>query len=77
MTQKTLKSQAHLINTVEAGELLSISPRRVIQLIQTGRLPFAMKVGRNYLIHRDDLRLVEHRKTGRPKKMKKATSKRS
>lgn len=40
---------------------------RVHQLINEGRLP-AEKMGRDYLIKEDDLKLVEDRKPGRPRK---------
>jgi hypothetical protein len=36
-------------------------------LIQSGRLP-ATKFGRDYMIRERDLKLVENRKVGRPKK---------
>jgi len=38
-------------------------------LIQSGRLP-AQKFGRDYMIKEADLKLVENRKVGRPKKEK-------
>ncbi len=40
---------------------------RVQQLIWDGRLP-AEKMGRDYFIKEDDLKLVADRKPGRPKK---------
>jgi len=36
-------------------------------MIESGRLP-ATKFGRDYMIQAEDLRLVENRKVGRPKK---------
>jgi excisionase family DNA binding protein len=56
-----------LISTKEAAELLGVSTLRVQQLIWDGRLP-AQKVGRDYVIQESDLKLVEDRKPGRPKK---------
>lgn len=41
---------------------------RVQQLIWGGRLP-AEKMGRDYFIKEDDLKLVEDRKPGRPRKV--------
>lgn len=42
------------ISTTEAAKILGISRVAVFQQIQSGRLP-AEKVGRNYLIKREDL----------------------
>jgi excisionase family DNA binding protein len=46
---------------------LRITPRKVQALIEAGRLP-ATKFGRDYMIKEKDLKLVEDRKVGRPKK---------
>ena len=56
-----------LLTTKEAAEHLKISVRRVHQLIEDGRLP-AEKMGRDYFIKDEDLKLVEDRKPGRPRK---------
>ena len=40
---------------------------RVQVLIREGRLP-AQKIGRTYVVNEDDLKLVEDRKPGRPRK---------
>jgi excisionase family DNA binding protein len=56
-----------LITTRDAAEKLGVSVLRVQQLIWGGRLP-AQKMGRDYLIKKEDLKLVADRKTGRPKK---------
>jgi excisionase family DNA binding protein len=61
------KAESDLITTEEAGNELGISSRRVLQLIKNERLPYAMKVGRNYLIRREDLKLVKNRTAGRPR----------
>jgi excisionase family DNA binding protein len=55
------------ITTKEVAEKLGVSLRRVQAMITSGRLP-ATKVGRDYLIRERDLKLVENRKVGRPKK---------
>jgi excisionase family DNA binding protein len=55
------------LTTKEAAERLGITPRRVQALIEAGRLP-AQKFGRDYMIKEADLKLVEDRKVGRPKK---------
>jgi len=58
-----------LISTKEAAEKLGVSPLRVQQLIWEKRLP-AQKIGRDYVIKEEDLKLVENRKVGRPAKKK-------
>lgn len=56
-----------LITTKEAAEKLGVSRLRVQQLIWSERLP-AQKIGRDYMIQESDLKLVEDRKPGRPRK---------
>ena len=56
------------ITTKEAAERLGITRRRVVALVTAGRLP-ATKFGRDYMIKEKDLKLVENRKVGRPKKI--------
>jgi excisionase family DNA binding protein len=55
------------LTTKQAAERLGITPRRVQALVTAGRLP-AQKFGRDYMIREKDLKLVEIRKVGRPKK---------
>jgi excisionase family DNA binding protein len=57
-----------LLTTKEASERLSVTVTRVQQLIAAGRLP-AEKMGRDYFIKEDDLKLVADRKPGRPRKV--------
>jgi excisionase family DNA binding protein len=57
-----------LLTTKEVAELLGVSVRRVHQFIEDGRLP-AEKMGRDYVIKEDDLKLVVDRKPGRPRKI--------
>lgn len=57
----------NMLTTKEVAERLGITVRRVQALIQDGQLP-ADKVGRDYLIKEKDLKLVEERKPGRPRK---------
>ena len=64
-----------LLTTPEAAERLGITLARVQQLIWKGRLP-AQKIGRDYVINEDDLKLVAERKPGRPAKTDKPPSKR-
>jgi excisionase family DNA binding protein len=59
----------NLLTTPEAAERLGVTVTRVQQLIAAGRLP-AQKRGRDYFINEDDLKLIEHRKPGRPSKPK-------
>jgi excisionase family DNA binding protein len=56
-----------LLTTKEVAERLGVSVRRVHALIQDGRLP-AQKFGRDYQIDEKDLKLVQNRKPGRPRK---------
>ena len=58
-----------LLSTPEAAAELGITVARVQQLIWDGRLP-AQKIGRDYVINADDLKLVSNRPTGRPPKAK-------
>ncbi|HUS09223.1 MAG TPA: helix-turn-helix domain-containing protein [Pyrinomonadaceae bacterium] len=60
-----------LLTTKDAAERLGVTVGRVHQLINDGRLP-AEKAGRDYLINEKDLKLLEDRKPGRPKKPSKA-----
>jgi excisionase family DNA binding protein len=55
------------LTTKEVAEKLGVKVRMVQLLIQSGRLP-ATKFGRDYQIRERDLKLVENRKVGRPKK---------
>jgi excisionase family DNA binding protein len=58
------------LTTKQAAERLGITPRRVQALIEAERLP-AQKFGRDYMIREKDLKLVEERKAGRPRKTEK------
>lgn len=58
------------LTTNQVAEKLGVSLRRVQALVTSGRLP-AQKIGRDYLIREKDLKLVEERKVGRPRKIKK------
>lgn len=66
-----------VLSTNEAAARLKVTVQRVHQLIKQDLLP-AQKVGRDYIINEDDLKLVEDRpKVGRPRKAKAETSKAS
>jgi len=56
-----------IINTKVAGEFLGVNDSRIRQLILAGRLP-ARKIGRDWLIKERDLKKVENRRVGRPRK---------
>ena len=56
-----------LLTTQEAGKILGVGRLRVRQLISEGRLP-AIKIGRDWIISKDDLSKVANRKNGRPRK---------
>lgn len=59
-----------LLTTKEAAEKLNVSPIRVRQLIQEGKLK-ANRLGRDYVIEEKDLASVQtYGKAGRPQKSK-------
>jgi excisionase family DNA binding protein len=58
-----------MLTTPEAAFRLGVSPERVRQLINVGRLP-SKQYGRDHLIRESDLALVAVRKVGRPSKRK-------
>ena len=62
-----------LLTTPEVAERLGVSPRRVLALIASGRLP-SQQFGRDHVVKESDLKLVEDRKTGRPAKAKPETA---
>lgn len=61
------------LTTKEAAEKLGVSPARVRQLVLAGDLP-AEKFGRDLMIKEADLKLVEDRPMGRPKKATSTTT---
>ena len=67
-----MRRPATLLSTAEAGARLGVSARRVLQLIDAGRLP-AMRIGGAYIVEAKDLSLVRHRPPGRPKKPSKTS----
>jgi excisionase family DNA binding protein len=56
-----------ILTSAQAAERLGISVRRVQQLVKDGRLP-AELFGGSLMIKEEDLKLVENRKVGRPRK---------
>ena len=57
-----------LLTTNQTAEALGVSVRRVLQLIETGKLK-AQRVGRDYVIEREALATVKtYGKAGRPPK---------
>lgn len=56
------------LTTKQAGEALGVSQRRVIALIEQGKLK-AEKFASVYTIAQKDLETVRNRKNGRPKKI--------
>lgn len=57
----------NMLTTSDAASRLGVTVQRIHQFIADGRLP-AQKVGRDYIISDEDLKLVEDRKPGRPPK---------
>jgi excisionase family DNA binding protein len=58
-----------MMTTPEVAERLGVTTRRVLALIQAGRLP-SQQYGRDHLVKESDLKLVEDRQPGRPPKAK-------
>ncbi|HJR06465.1 MAG TPA: helix-turn-helix domain-containing protein [Pyrinomonadaceae bacterium] len=56
-----------ILTAAQAAERLGVSVRRVQQLVKEGRLP-AEQFGGALMIKEEDLKLVENRKVGRPRK---------
>lgn len=54
-----------IMDTAAAADALGVSRRRVVQLVNEGRLP-AQRIGRDYAIAAAALALVKDRKPGRP-----------
>jgi excisionase family DNA binding protein len=67
MLYKDVMGNESLLTTSEVAARLNISLRRVRQLIEAGRLP-SKQFGRDHLVKESDLKLVENRKPGRPRK---------
>ncbi len=57
------------LTTNEAAQILGITDTRIRQLILSGKLP-SKKFGRDHMISREDLSLIENRRNGRPSKAK-------
>ena len=51
------------LTTQQAGEILGVTPQRILALIKIGRLP-AIKFGRDWLIAMQDLEKFEKRPQG-------------
>jgi excisionase family DNA binding protein len=64
----------NLLTTKEVSARLGVTIQRVQAMIRDGRLP-ASKLGRDYVIKEQDLRLVANRKPGRPRKQVARTKK--
>lgn len=63
-----------LLTTSEVAERLGVTMKRVQAMIRDERLP-AEKMGRDYVIREEDLKLVADRKPGRPPKAQEVASK--
>lgn len=60
-------SKEAMLTTPQVAERLGVTVRRVQALIKAGRLP-SQQFGRDHLVKESDLKLVENRKPGRPRK---------
>ncbi len=58
-------TEERMLTTPEVAKRLKISTRRVLALIESGRLP-SQQFGRDHVIKESDLKLVADRQTGRP-----------
>ena len=58
-----------LLTTSEVADIVGLSEGRIRQLIIAKRLP-AQKFGKFNLVQRKDLKLIEDRQNGRPRKEK-------
>lgn len=58
----------NLMPVSKAAALLGVTPRRVQALITSGKLR-AQRIGRDYLIDPGDIKLLERRPPGRPRKV--------
>lgn len=56
-----------LLTTTEVAEIIGVSSARIRQLVIAGVLP-ARKFGRDNLIERKDLKYLDNRGKGRPRK---------
>jgi len=63
-----LDQTTRMLTTAEAASVLSVTERRVQAMIRAGRLPNAVKAGRDWLIPESDIESVKVRKPGRPRK---------
>lgn len=61
----------NLLTTSEVAERLGVTVKRVQAMIRDERLP-AEKRGRDYFVREVDLKLVEDRRPGRPRKLRSA-----
>ena len=60
-----------MLTTQQAAERLGVTAGRVRQMVADGALP-ATRIGRDNFVRASDLKLVEGRKPGRPRKTAKA-----
>lgn len=67
-------SKSNFLTTSEAAEKLGVTRWRVNAMIRDKRLK-AEKIGQIFLIRESDLKAVENRKVGRPKKIEKPPKK--
>jgi excisionase family DNA binding protein len=58
-----------LLSTEEAAAKLGVTVRWVQKLLRDQRLPYARKLGRQYLIRESDLAQVSDLRPGRPRRI--------
>lgn len=62
-----MSKEVKLLSVAQAAKILGVTRARVNQFINDNRLP-AQRIGRSFVIREEDLKFVENRKTGRPRK---------
>lgn len=66
MYHVVMNKRETLLTTPQVAERLGVTTRRVLALIQAGRLP-SQQFGRDHVIKESDIERVLYRKPGRPK----------
>jgi excisionase family DNA binding protein len=69
-------AEEKMLTTPEVAARLNVTARRVLALIESGRLP-SQQFGRDHLVKESDLKLVADRKPGRPPKAKETSAKKA
>ena len=63
-----MTTQPDFLTVAQAAQRLGVKPARVRQLLGEGRIPGAVKFGRDWAVPQSGLAAVAGRRTGRPRK---------